>query len=122
MPRGPKKGQPSNNPHGRPPKERSLTEQIKRALDVVQPGDTRTRKELMGELLAQGVATAMITFPDGRIAKLGIRDWIDLNFRVLAQVDGPPRQEIDHTIDAVTTHKGYIGFTPDEWDAVSDDG
>lgn len=117
MPRGPKKGSPSNNPHGRPPKERSLTEAIKRALDVVQDGDTRTRKEIQAELLAQGVATAMVEFPDGRIAKLSVRDWIDLNFRLLAQVDGPPRQEID--LNQTSVVKGYFGFSPDEWDTIT---
>lgn len=118
MGRGPKPGQPSNNPHGRPPKERSLTEQIKIALDkAMSDSDPRKRKEVMAELLAQAVSTAMVRFPDDRVLKLSPKDWLDTVFKVLAQVDGPPRQEIDHTIDQTHIVKGYVSFSPDEWDA-----
>jgi hypothetical protein len=118
MPRGPKPGTPSNNPNGRPPKERSLTEQIKRAFEAKPDGDKRTKKEIMAELLVEAAHTAMIKFPDGRVLKLSPKDWLDMTFKILAQVDGPPRQEIDHTIDHYQTVKGYVAFSPEEWDAM----
>jgi hypothetical protein len=62
----------------------------------------------------------MIKFPDGRVLKLSPKDWLDMTFKILAQVDGPPRQEIDHTIDHYQTVKGYVAFSPEEWDAMPD--
>lgn len=119
MTRGPKVGQPSNNPHGRPPKERSLTEQIKKALDLRCEGDAqqRTRKEVMGEMLAQAVSTARATFPDGTVMKLSVKDWLETTFKVLAQVDGPPRTDINMSVDGNQTVKGYVTFSPDDWDS-----
>jgi hypothetical protein len=112
----------TNNPRGRPKKGRALTDQIVKALEVADPTNNRPRKEVMAELIAQAITTATVTFPDGLIMQLSVKDWLDLLKWAITQIDGPAARELDVTSGGepipAASAKTYIGFSPDEWDAI----
>lgn len=120
----PARGQPSNNPKGRPPKSRALTDMLAKAFDQAVEGPDGKKvaaKKLMAEFMRQAVTTGRIRFADGSVLRLSPRDWLDTVWRVYEQVDGKPRQEMDVTTGGEPLGaKAYIGFTPGEWDAESD--
>lgn len=93
------KGQ-SGNPNGRPKKQRALTEILrKRGSRTIKDVDGKKRagKRIVARLLWDGATTGAITFPGGRELKLGSVDWKDIVRFIYAQVDGPPRAELDLT-------------------------
>jgi hypothetical protein len=93
-----RKGQ-SGNPAGRPPKERTLTRLVERALSRTMEGkDGRriSRKRRMAEILAQAVSEGTITIPteQGEITvPLAPDQYITLTMRLLNHIDGPAPAE-----------------------------
>lgn len=89
----------SGNPRGRPPKERTLSRLVERALaarmDV--PGEDRrtARKRVMAQLLAQAVSEGKVTFPDGRVEEFGAMEWGGFVLRVLRHLEGSAPAQVD---------------------------
>ena len=94
------KGQ-SGNPGGRPKRDRVLSAILEKAsaktVDV--DGKGVSAKQLIARMVWEGVTTGAVTFPDGHIDKLKTYHWLELVKWVYAQVDGPPRHEVDLTSD-----------------------
>jgi hypothetical protein len=104
------KGQ-SGNPNGRPRKDRALTTIVEQAgsamLDVA--GKRINRKRVMAQQLWQFVTTGMVTFHDGRTLEAAdAKEWTDAVFKLLAQIDGPPKQGIEHS-GSITSYVVDIG-------------
>ena len=89
----------SGNPSGRPLKNRAFTETLERAGSntVEYSGKKVSGKRLLSILVWQGVTTGEITLPDGKVLKLSPRDWMDMVKWLYAQIDGPPKAEVDLT-------------------------
>lgn len=89
----------SGNPSGRPPKNRAFTDILERAgaNTVEYNGKKISGKRLLSVLVWQGLTTGEITLPDGKVLKLSPRDWMDMVKWVYAQIDGPPKAEVDLT-------------------------
>lgn len=94
------KGQ-SGNPGGRPKKDRALSVILERAgaHTVEVDGKNVSGKQLVARMVWEGVTTGAVTFPDGRVDKLKLYHWLELVKWVYAQIDGPPRQEMDIASD-----------------------
>ena len=90
----------SGNPNGRPPKHRALTEilekQGSRTVEDID-GKNRNGKRIVARLLWEGVTTGIVSFPGGRVLKLGSVDWKDIVKFLYSQIDGPPKSELDVT-------------------------
>lgn len=91
----------SGNPRGRPPKQRALTEILRRAgsqtLEV--DGKRISGKRLIARMLWELATRGESKFPDGRELKVGGQGWLDIVKFLYAQIDGPPRAEVDVTTD-----------------------
>ena len=96
-----KKGQ-SGNPNGRPLKNRTLTEILKRTgcktvLDT--DGKRRSGKRVLARLVWEIALQGEATLPSGNQLKASPNDWIGIVKWIYAQIDGPPRSELDVTSD-----------------------
>lgn len=87
------------NPKGRPPKERALTAILERAggksIDV--DGKAVSGKQLVARLVWEGLTTGQIQIPGGPLYNVGLDDWRELAKWVFAQIDGPPKQSLEHS-------------------------
>ena len=87
----------SGNPKGRPPKGRALTAILQRAgsqtLEV--DGKRISGKRLIARMLWALATQGETAFPDGRVLKIGGQGWLDVVKFLYAQIDGPPRQDVD---------------------------
>jgi hypothetical protein len=81
----------SNNPNGRPPKNRALTEILAKA------GAKGRRKHIIAALLWEGAATGIVTFAEDRKRELPLDEWVGIVKFIYQQVDGPPRQVTELT-------------------------
>jgi len=92
----PKKGT-TNNPKGRPPKSRALSEILEKAgsKTVEVDGKRVAGKQLVARMAWELVATGRTTFPDGRVLKADFREWFEAVKWIYAQVDGPPKQAFE---------------------------
>jgi len=97
----PPKGK-SNNPRGRPPKSRALTEILERAgsktLEV--DGKKISSKQLVARLAWELVTTGQVALPEPdapRTLVADMDDWLAAVKWIYAQVDGPPKQELEHS-------------------------
>lgn len=94
------KGQ-SGNPKGRPPKNRALTEILRRAAGRKYPGadgQAVAAKQLIARLLVEALATGQITFANNRtlyVADFG--EWTGLVKFFYTHLDGPPRGQLEVT-------------------------
>lgn len=70
----------SNNPAGRPPGERSLTQLLKMQLDqpVLYKGELVTGKALLAYMVTNSVLTGKIPFYQPPFNQLSIKEWIAL--------------------------------------------
>lgn len=117
-----KKGDPNINRKGRPPKERSLSDQLEKAgnrsyeFDGKRISGKRLLARLMWELAIYGRVELLGT--DGKKVVLRIADtkeWLGIAKQIYSQVDGPPKGEFDVNAD------GIIRFIVDyEDDELSD--
>lgn len=97
----------TNNPNGRPPKERSLTALLEKAGNVTVPdadGKPIAGKRLVAQYVWEALTTGSVLMPNGYAMHFDAKEWAALAKWVYAQVDGPPRQEVDLTSggDALT--------------------
>ena len=88
----------SNNPKGRPPKNRALTEILEKAgatqLDI--NGNKVSRKRLLASLLWEAATTGRVTFDD-RVEMCNVDQWLGIAKFIYTQVDGAPRQNVELT-------------------------
>lgn len=91
----------SGNPKGRPPKVRALTAILQRAgsqtLEV--EGRRISKRRLVARMLWDIAATGRTTYADGKELVAGATGWLDVVKFLYAQIDGPPRAEVDVTTD-----------------------
>lgn len=95
----PPKGK-SNNPKGRPPKQRALTDLLVKELahTVEVDGKGVSGKKLIAKNVISAVTTGRIRFPnDTEDSVISVKDWIDFMKWLYAHVDGPPKAEVDVT-------------------------
>jgi hypothetical protein len=85
------------NPKGRPPKERALTAILERAgaKSVEVDGKAVSGKQLVARMVWEGVASRVVSFPDGALMTLDADQWLILVKWVYAQIDGPPKQQME---------------------------
>jgi hypothetical protein len=109
--RGWKKGK-SGNPNGRPPKNRALTEILEKAgsQSVEVDGKKVASKRIVAALLWQVATTGMATFPDGSILSVSPQDWLAVVKFIYAQIDGPPKAEMDVTSNGETIPVSFIDY------------
>jgi hypothetical protein len=92
-----KKGK-TNNPNGRPPKNRALTALLEAAgaKTIERDGKPVTRKRFVADALWTAITTGKVTLEDGEetvTLLLATDDWIGLVQFLYKQVDGPPPSE-----------------------------
>ncbi len=92
----------SGNPNGRPLKNRALTDILgktgsKTVLDC--DGKRRAGKRVLARLVWEIALQGETTMPDGQSLKVSPSDWIGIVKWIYAQIDGPPRSELDVTSD-----------------------
>jgi hypothetical protein len=90
----------SNNPAGRPPKSRALTQLLEKAGSrtiSLADGTKVSGKRLLARALWEGVTTKVITFPSGEQYQLPPDEWMTLVQFIYKHIDGPPPQQLQHT-------------------------
>lgn len=92
------KGQ-SGNPKGRPLKNRAWTAILERAGNAKELSGNKkiSRKRIIADLVMQAAATGEITFPNERVVQAEFREWTDFIKWIYTHIDGPPKQEIEHS-------------------------
>lgn len=93
----------TNNPNGRPKKDRALTDLLVKELShkVTMPDGTEvTGKKLIAMNLVNAVTTGKIRFPrDTEDSVISVKDWIDFMKWLYVHVDGPARNALDEIKD-----------------------
>ena len=83
----------TNNPNGRPPKSRALTDLLTKALSKkvdLPDGTTRLGKQILANLMADAVITGRVTFPgDNESSVISIKDWIEFAKWVYTYLEPP---------------------------------
>ena len=92
----------SGNPNGRPLKNRALTEILQKAgsktvLDC--DGKRRSGKRVLTRLVWEIALQSETTLPNGNVLKASPSDWFGIVKWIYAQIDGPPKSELDVTSD-----------------------
>lgn len=88
----------SGNPGGRPPKSRALTDILAKAggRTIVGGDGLRLRRDaVLAELVWEAATLGTINMGDGKPRVLGPKEWIEIVKFIYAQIDGPPKQEVD---------------------------
>lgn len=111
----------SGNPNGRPPKNRALTDLLEAAGNktIDRDGKKTARKHIVASLAWELLTTGETKLPSGEVLKLSPQDWIGLYKWIYQHIDGPPKSEVDVTSGGEPI-KGYVGFTPEQWDKKDD--
>ena len=97
---GAKAGEPSRNPNGRTPQDKSLTHLIRQggSTRVVLPNGRKVnRSKALSEMLWNAVLTGNLVMLDGKEIRLGAKDLIGLSHSLLNRIDGMPRQAMEVT-------------------------
>jgi hypothetical protein len=89
----------TNNPNGRPPKSRALTDLLVKALSKkvdTNDGKQLPRKAVLAELVADVLATGRLQFPgDTETSVISIKDWLEFAKWAYQYLEPPPqRQEV----------------------------
>lgn len=115
----PKKGT-TNNPNGRPKKERALTDLLVRELShkVIMPdGSEVSGKKLIAQNVVSAVTTGKVKFPkDTEESVISVKDWIDFMKWLYVHVDGAAKAELDLTSggEKITTINVKLTDEPDD--------
>lgn len=85
----------TNNPNGRPPSGRALTEILKRTLGhrVELDGKKISGKRVLARMVVNLLLTGDATFPGGKKLEISGRDWVELTKWLYGHIDGS-KQEI----------------------------
>lgn len=54
-------------------------------------------RRLIARYLWQAATTGQVTMADGKVLRLSPRDWLEVVKWLYAQIDGPPKHELDLT-------------------------
>jgi hypothetical protein len=97
----------TNNPNGRPPKSKALTNMLETALGKTRlyNGKVISGKKILAELVSSAVVTGRVQFPDDtEISIISVKDWIEFVKWIYERVDGKPVQPIagDEGFAAIT--------------------
>lgn len=89
----------TNNPNGRPPKSRALTDLLVKALAKrIDTGDGKqsARKAILAELVADALATGRLKFPgDTEASVISVKDWLEFTKWAYQYLEPPiTRQEV----------------------------
>ena len=100
----PPKGK-TNNPNGRPKKERALTDllekQLAHTIDV--DGVRLSGKRLVAKSVVDAVTTGRVRFPgDTEDSVISVKDWIDFVKWLYVHIDGSVKTEVDVTSNGET--------------------
>lgn len=68
---------------------------LSRTIDT--QGGRTARKRVLAELMAEFVTTGKATMPDGTRLDASPKDWIETVKWVYTHIDGPAKQEIEHS-------------------------
>lgn len=85
----------TNNPHGRPPKSKALTDLLGTALarTLVVDGRSISGKRLLAMMVAQALTTGRVKFPnDLEDSVISIKDWMEFVKWAYDRIDGKPAQ------------------------------
>lgn len=91
-----------NNPKGRPPKNKALTDMLEASLGRVLEVDGKriNGKRVLANLVASCLTTGRVRFPnDEKDSIISISDWIGMVKWVYERVDGKPIQPVSGTGD-----------------------
>ena len=86
-----------NNPNGRPPKSKALTNMLEVALGKTHlyKGKSVSGKRILADLVASVVVTGRLQFPDdNEISIVSIKDWMEFAKWAYERIDGKPVQPI----------------------------
>lgn len=93
----PPKGR-TNNPNGRPPKERSLTNLLDKALGhtILVDGKPVNGKRVLAQLVTDALTTGRLKFPgEEEQSVLSVKDWLDFVKWAYQYIEPPvTRQEL----------------------------
>ena len=90
----------TNNPNGRPKKERALTDLLVKELShtIEIDGEKISGKRLIAKSVVDAVTTGKLHFPnDTEESIISVKDWIDFVKWLYVHVDGTARTDIDVT-------------------------
>ena len=93
----------TNNPNGRPPKAKSLSTMLEKALARTRDvGDRRVSgKQIVTEMIDRALTTGRVRFPeDTEESILSVKDWIDFVKWAYERVDGKPPQPLTGDSDS----------------------
>lgn len=85
----------SGNPAGRPPKSRSLTVILEKALAKSESG--KSRKKLLAELITEFAVHASVTFNGRTLKAQSVREWFEAVKWIYSHIDGPAPMNVDLT-------------------------
>jgi hypothetical protein len=86
-----------NNPTGRPPKSKALTNMLEIALGATHlyNGKKASGKRILADMVSNALVTGRVRFPaDTTDSIISIRDWIELVKWTYERVDGKPVQPL----------------------------
>ena len=87
----------TNNPNGRPPKNRSLSTILEASLGKTVPVDGKgvNGKRVLADMVTKAVTTGRVRFPeDTEDSIISVKDWIGLVQWVYERIDGKPKQPL----------------------------
>jgi len=105
----------TNNPNGRPPKSKALTNMLEVALGKTHlyQGKSISGKRILADMVSNAIITGRIRFPsDTEDSVISIKDWIELVKWTYERVDGKPVQPIAGDNDNPLVIKVEYAETP----------
>jgi hypothetical protein len=91
-----------NNPYGRPPKSKALSDMLEVALGKTRlyNGKSTSGKRILSDMVSEAVITGRVKFPeDTEVSIISVKDWIELVKWVYERIDGKPKQPIGGSDD-----------------------
>lgn len=92
----------TNNPNGRPPKSKALTDLLETALGHTYPfnGKNVSGKKILADLVSKALVTGRVRFPDDTDdSVISIKDWIEFVKWAYERIDGKPVQPVSGDVD-----------------------
>jgi len=89
----------TNNPNGRPLKNRALTEILEAAGQEEIKGSKLTRSQFLAHALWSVVTNGEVTLANKKLLQVSPSDWLGVVQFLYKQIDGPPPQMIELPMD-----------------------